>query len=170
MSQNVTLSTRKEAVAIALATGQTVSDAAAAAGATKRTVHRWLKESAFRDRVHELQSDLFGQAAGRLTALSAQAADALGALLSSEDEGVRLQAARLILDLGIRLREHFVLARDLDELRQRMEGTTDAGDDATTGVEPAEAAGSDQATGSEPDAGRDQDRPGERPGDGGVFS
>jgi hypothetical protein len=117
---------RREAVALALARGRTVRDAAADCGVGERTVHTWLRDPDFRARVDAIRSELFTMAVGRLAELSGQAADALGGLLASPSEAVRLQAARAVLDHGPRLREHVDLARQVEELRRQMEGDSNA--------------------------------------------
>ncbi len=95
-----------EALALAVASGQTLRDAAAAAGIGERTATRRWADPAFRRRVGELRGDMVGAAAGRMADGMAEAADVLRALL---DDGttpaVRLRAARSMLELGVNLRE-----------------------------------------------------------------
>jgi hypothetical protein len=118
---------RREAVALALAGGSNVRDAAGACGVGERTVFTWLKDPAFRDRVDAIRSDLFALAVGRLAGLSGQAAEVLGGLLASRSEAIRLQAARSILDYGPRLRDSVELARRIEELKRQLEGAGDEG-------------------------------------------
>jgi transposase len=114
---------RREAVALALASGQTVREAAKGAGCGERTVHTWLADDAFRRRVAEVRTDLFAQAVGRLSRLAGQAADTLGDLLGSKNDPVRLQAARAILEGGLRLHEALDLATRLESLEARLAAT-----------------------------------------------
>jgi hypothetical protein len=97
---------QRDAAALAIARGQQVKLAAKETGVGLRTLHRWLTEDQdFRRRVGELRDELFSEAVGRLSDLAGLAADTLGDLLDSNDEKVRLQACRAVLDCGIRLRE-----------------------------------------------------------------
>ena len=153
---------RRWAVALALAAGRTVRDAAAAGGAGERTVYTWLKDPAFVGRVAALRSELFALAVGRLAGLAGGAADALGGLLASASEAVRLQAARAVLEYGPRLRESDALAREIDDLKRQL--GADHGYGPGPGAGPAEEARPPAAT--QPDLGASQGGPGEPPGPG----
>jgi hypothetical protein len=111
---------RREAVALCLASGCTVRDAAREAGCGERTVHTWLTDPAFRNRVSQVRTELFGRAVGRLSRLAGRAADSLGELLEAQNESVRLQAAKTILEAGARLREALELAQRLDDVEARL--------------------------------------------------
>jgi hypothetical protein len=113
---------RREAVALCLASGSGVRDAAKEAGCGERTVHRWLAEDpAFRRRVDDLAAELFSQAVGKLSRLAGQAADTMGELLTAKNESVRLQAAKAVLECGLKVREMLVLTRDLEDLKKQIE-------------------------------------------------
>jgi len=113
-----------EVLALALATGQTLRGAAAAAGVAERTAARRWADAGFRARVTELRTELIGRAVGRLADAAATAADALVNLLAGRSEAARLGAARSILELGARLREGTELAERVAELeRAQREGT-----------------------------------------------
>lgn len=113
-------SNRQEAVALALAGGQTVRDAAKATDVGERTIHRWLAEdAAFRRRVSELRDAMYSAAVGRLADLTGTAAEVLGELLESQADNVRLAAARTILEQAVRMHDHADLLRRLDALEQR---------------------------------------------------
>jgi hypothetical protein len=122
MTRNGSSVNRQEAVALALAVGQAVQEAANTTGVGRRTIYRWFKRPAFRRRIAELRAELFGQAVGRLANLAGTAAQTLAGLLESQSETVRLQAARAVLDLGPRLRESTELAAQVAELRAAVEG------------------------------------------------
>jgi hypothetical protein len=94
-----------EALALALATGQTLRDAAAATGIGERTATRRMADPAFRRRIGELRGNMVGRALGRMAEGMAEAADKLRELLTAESESVRLGAARALLELGVSLRE-----------------------------------------------------------------
>jgi hypothetical protein len=118
---------QREAAALALARGLNVKAAAAESGVGLRTLHRWLAEDqAFRRRTDELRDHLFAQALGRLSELAGQAADALGDLLRSRDERLRLQAARTVFEVAGNLRQMTELSTRLAALEQQLEPRSDA--------------------------------------------
>ena len=67
-TENDTLTPKQEAVALALAAGQSIREAAASCRAGERTVKRWLVCAAFVRRVHGLRADMLGRALGRMAA------------------------------------------------------------------------------------------------------
>ncbi|MBM3996308.1 MAG: hypothetical protein FJ303_19470 [Planctomycetes bacterium] len=94
-----------DTLALALAAGDSIADAAAKAGMSERTVYRRLADPAFRKRVQTLRAEMIGRALGRMADGMTLAADVLRELLSADAESVRLGAARSILDLGLKLRD-----------------------------------------------------------------
>jgi hypothetical protein len=106
-------------LALELATGKTVADAAAAAGVSERTAYRRLDDPEFRGRLTVLRGEMVRRAAGRLADGSTNAAETLTALLSAKSEAVRLGAARSILELGTKL-------RDSTEIEERIVALEDA--------------------------------------------
>jgi hypothetical protein len=108
--------------ALALAVGKPVRAAATRAGIGERTLYTWLKRPTFRRRVAELRERLVAEAVGRLSRAMAGAAWVLVRLLRSEDEATRLRAARAILELGVKVREHGELERRLAELEESLGG------------------------------------------------
>ena len=129
-----------DALVLALATGLSVPAAAQRAGASERTAYRRLDDPAFRSRIAQARSALFAEAVGRLAGLAGKAADALGELLTSDRDLVKLQAAKGVLELGPKLREAGELAERLDALERRMAGG-DEGADLRGGREDDEAPG-----------------------------
>jgi hypothetical protein len=102
----------EEALLLALACGASVESAARAAGLGQRTVFRRLADPAFQRRLQMLRADMVQRAAGTLTAAAAESIRTLLDLLQSVNApGVRLAAARTILDMGIKYRE----AADLEQ-------------------------------------------------------
>jgi hypothetical protein len=114
-----------EALALALATGQTLRAAAEATGIGERTATRRAAEPAFRRRVAELRGEMVPRALGRMADGMSDAAGALCRLLDAESESVRLGAARSLLELGVKLREPVELAGKVDELEQLLKGADD---------------------------------------------
>jgi soluble lytic murein transglycosylase-like protein len=92
-------------LALELAAGKTVADAAAAACLSQRTAYRRLDDPQFCGRLARLQHEMIAQAVGRLAEAATKAADRLVALLDAESETVRLGAARSILEHALKRRE-----------------------------------------------------------------
>jgi len=113
-------------LALQLAAGRTVVEAALSAGISERTAYRRLEDSIFRRRVSTLRGEMVGRATGRLADESSKAVATLAALLSAESESVRLGAARSILELGTKLRE-------ATEIEQRLTALEDNSDKRTNG-------------------------------------
>jgi len=106
-----------EALALAVASGQTLRDAAAANGIGERTATRRRADAAFRRRVAELRGDMVGRALGKMADGMADAADVLRQLLAAgTPPAVRLGAARSLLERGTKLRESVELETRLAEL------------------------------------------------------
>src|SRR5690242_11882322 len=94
-----------EALAVAVAAGQTLRDAAGAAGVSERTAARRWGDAAFRRHVSELRADMVRRSLGRMADGMSEAADMLRRLLAAESESARLGAARSLLELGVKLRD-----------------------------------------------------------------
>ena len=109
-----------EALALAVASGQTLRDAAAAAGIGERTATRRWADPAFRRRVGELRGDMVSNAVGRMADGMADAAGKLRELLTADSESVQLGAARSLLELGVKLRESVELEERVAELEQSI--------------------------------------------------
>jgi hypothetical protein len=109
-----------ESLALALASGRTLRDAAQAAGMAERTAARRWADPAFRRRVAQLRGDMVGRALGRMADGMTEAADVLRRLLAAESESVRLGAARSLLELGVKLREGVELEERLADLERQL--------------------------------------------------
>jgi hypothetical protein len=59
---------------------------------------------------------MFGHAVGRLCQLAVHAVDTIGGLLQANNESIRLQAAKAILDSGMRFHRLLDTDRRLDAL------------------------------------------------------
>ena len=105
-------------LALALASGASVPDAARQAGMAVRTVYRWLARPEFRHRVARIQQSITRRAVGRISDGMSEAADALRELLKCEDHAVRLRAARALFEVGTRLRDTVELEARLVDLEQ----------------------------------------------------
>lgn len=83
-----------------LAVGHTVADACTRAGVGESTAYRWLREPDFRRRVAELRKQATSEATGVLATATRLASLTLAELLKAEQPGVRLQAARSVLEFA----------------------------------------------------------------------
>jgi hypothetical protein len=111
-----------EALALALAAGQTLRAAAEVAGISERTATRRRANPAFRQREAELRAGMVQRALGKLADGMAEAADRLRELLRADSESVCLGAARALLELGVKLRESVELEQRLAALEERLTG------------------------------------------------
>ncbi len=116
-----------EALALAVASGQTLRDAAAAANLGERTAARRWADPDFRRRVNVLRGEMVQRSLGRMADGMTEAAGVLRALLAAESESVRLGAARSLLEYGVRLRE----AVDIEDRLRALEEA-----DAAAGYQP----------------------------------
>lgn len=104
-----------ELLAVEVAGGSTIREAAAAVGCSESVAYHLSSTPEFRQRVNEIRSEITAGAVGSLTAGARQAVETLRVLLSSSEEpSIRLQAAKAILSLVGPLSE-------LGELRQRLD-------------------------------------------------
>ena len=109
-----------EQLAVALAAGLPVSEAAKSSGLSERTVYRRLQEPGFQKRLAATRDELLTSALGELAASATHAVTTLRQLLESADDRVRLQAARTLLDQLLRLREAVTLESRVMELERRL--------------------------------------------------
>jgi hypothetical protein len=110
-----------EVLLSALACGATVDSAAHAAGMSARTVHRRLQEPAFQGRLQQARTDMIQRTAAMLTAAGLESVKTLLNLQqAASPAGVRLGAARSILELGAKLREASELAQRLASLEAQV--------------------------------------------------
>jgi uncharacterized membrane-anchored protein YjiN (DUF445 family) len=109
----------REMVALSIASGRTVKDAAISNNVSIRAVAHWLKhDPPFVQRVDSLRADMISRAAGRIANDMTSAAKTLRKLLRDPDSRVRLGAARAVLENGVRLRENTVLEARIVELEK----------------------------------------------------
>jgi hypothetical protein len=108
--------------ALAVASGTSVREAAAAAGLSERTAYRRLQDPSFRRRVSEFRTSFLSEAVGRLSEAANEAVSTLKALLTSRTDSVRLSAARIILELGPKLREQAELEERITALERVAAG------------------------------------------------
>src|SRR3954447_2432329 len=110
-----------ELLAFALSTGQTMADAASAAGVSLRPAHRRWADPDFRRRVADLRGEVVAQAASRLATAMARAADRLAELVESPDPRIALWAAKAVISLGLLAREKIDNETLVRELEAKLE-------------------------------------------------
>ncbi|NEA78035.1 hypothetical protein G3I30_02650 [Actinospica acidiphila] len=103
--------TRRPAAVLALAQGHTTGQAAKQAGVSSRTVLRWLEDDDFRQEISDTRTELLRAAVGRLAAAATKAVDTLVDALTTEKGQARVQAAKVLLEATLSLRESL----DLEE-------------------------------------------------------
>ena len=122
MAENGRLKRADEQLALALASGRRVVDAAESAGLSERTAYRRRAEPDFQARVKELRSELVDAASGRLVATMTKAVVTLKRLLDDEDSNVQARAAGLLLTHALRVTELVDLAERVAALEARPGG------------------------------------------------
>jgi hypothetical protein len=126
MSQNVT--PEKDVVlALALASGTSITDAASQVDLDRRTVYRKLENPEFLRQVCEFRDKLISTALGRMADSMTRAADTLVLMLDAPEPHIRLRAIRALFSLGIRLRDSLDLTGRMraveTELARKLGGT-----------------------------------------------
>jgi len=110
-----------EILAAALAAGATTRQAARTANVSPRTVARRMADAEFRREVARLRAEMVDRTVGRTAAAGSAAVGTLVRLLGAEADSVRVAAARVLLDAGLKYREHVELADRLAELEAKTE-------------------------------------------------
>lgn len=124
MSDTKQLRPRDEALALALARGFSVAQAAALSGVSVRTAYRRLEDQAFSDRVDGLRSEIVARTCHRLSDASLESVRVLRRLLrqdSGATDAVRLAAAKVLLELALKYRSTADLEGRLDNLERIAE-------------------------------------------------
>jgi hypothetical protein len=113
-------------LALLLAQGKTVTDAARESGVCERTVRRRLADPEFVRQVDAARAQLMEAALGELVDGLTQATKTLVNLLKSESDQVKLGAVRTYLEASLRFREQVELSRRLGELEQALAAQKEA--------------------------------------------
>jgi hypothetical protein len=124
MEQNGTPAGEDELI-LALAAGATVREAAEQAGIGERTAHRRLADADFRRAVSRARGQMFDAALGRLAGLASKATGILERLMESDQPSVARRAAKVVLELGPRLRESTELEERVSRLEDQADERTD---------------------------------------------
>jgi hypothetical protein len=133
---------REEAAIAALLHEPTLAHAAAKAGISPRTLKRWLTDLDFQAAYRAARRQIVDTAAGRLQEATAEATEALRALLNSENDTAKLGAAKAIWDLASKTQELTDFAERLERLELRLREREEAHrDDAGSLNQAADPAG-----------------------------
>ncbi len=118
--QNVTR--KQQAFLDLILSGQTIKQAAASCGISRMTAYRWLRLPAVQNALQEAQGELLAQAMRRLLALQERAIGEFTRLLDDTltPAGTRLQAAKVILDAGLRYFEANELTARIEALEKAV--------------------------------------------------
>jgi hypothetical protein len=107
-------------LAILVASGSTIKDAAASAGCSLPIAYSLSRSPEFKSMVSTIRSEAIRQAIGTLSLATTRAAETLVALLADDDPKIRLAAvARLFASIAP-LTELHELRTDIEELRSQM--------------------------------------------------
>jgi transposase-like protein len=109
---------KRQAVALALAAGETIKEAAAGAGVGERTVGNWLGEADFAALVDSLRAQILERTMSRMIDTTTRATERLRRLVRSRKESIALGACRTVLEQAVRLREAVTLAERVAALEQ----------------------------------------------------
>jgi len=120
--QQIATPEKDSLLAIALASGASISDVAARANIDRSTVYRKLENPEFRRLVAEFRDRLIGTALGRIADNMTRAADALAAMLDAPEPHIRLRAIRALFTLGIRLRDSVDLTTRMHDVERTLAG------------------------------------------------
>ncbi len=108
----------RERAILALLNQKTIEKAATTAGVNEKTLRRWLSDDdAFKAEYTTARQATFEAGVSRIHGLTAQAVQTLQDLMDAKKfPGVRLGAARTVLELGTQRHEAETIMRRLDEL------------------------------------------------------
>ena len=110
-----------ELIIAALAAGMTYERAGALGGVSGRTVARRMADPVFARLVADRRGEVVVSMTGELTSMAAEAVDAVRSCLHQEDPRHRLSAAKLVLDLVLKLRDSRDLEIQLMEIRRKLD-------------------------------------------------
>lgn len=127
MAENGALTAKQARFCTALLEARTIREAARMAGVGERTAWRYLASPEVRQVLTERQGAMLAQAAAALVADMAEARKVLRSIMgdAAAAPGVRVAAARAVLEAGLRLFELVSLTERVAELERRLEVRND---------------------------------------------
>lgn len=126
MVENGTLRPEQQTAIRALLTG-TVKDAAQAAGRTRTTIYRWLREPEFKAALAEAEGEALAALSRALVCLGDKAAKVLEDVFDNPKEtgSVKVRAASVALSQILRIRELYLLEKRVAEIETKLGDTDD---------------------------------------------
>jgi hypothetical protein len=114
----------EDAAIVALLACPTLEAAAGRAGVAPATLRRWLAEDGFRQRYRQARRQLLEQAVAGLQQAAGEAVAVLAAIAgdATQPAGVRVSAARTIIDQAFRGSELLDLAARIEQLERAQDG------------------------------------------------
>ena len=106
------------ALIVHLASGSSPAAAARLAGISEATCYRRLADDAFRQRVEAARSSFWERVLGTLSKGATESAAVLRQLLRCEDCRIQLQAAKIVLEQGIKVRDQVDIAQRIAALEK----------------------------------------------------
>ena len=125
MTQTSAKNSNLERLALEVATGQTVRDAADALDIAESTAYHLSCTPAFKSRVNEIRSAVALAAVSKLASAAALAVNTLiGLLAESQEPNTRLNAAKAILANLAPMADHFEMRQRISELEAQAQQET----------------------------------------------
>lgn len=115
-----------DVLALHLAAGLTIANAAEHAGVCERTARRRLKDPKFRKSLDTVKREIVGRAVALLSNGMAQAAERLIGMVDSTDDKISLTASKAVLEIGMRFRQAEEIERKLQDLSRRINALSKA--------------------------------------------
>jgi hypothetical protein len=113
------------ALVVHLASGISPAGAAKLAGVSEATCYRRLADPSFRQRVEAARATFWERALGILSKGAAESATVLRKLLRSDDGRIKLQAAKILIEQGCRVRDQVDIAQRIAALEKLAEERKD---------------------------------------------
>jgi hypothetical protein len=108
-----------EALAAALAGGNTVEGAAHIAGVSRATAFRRLKDPDFKGRIDVIRAEMIDRTLGHLSAGATEGSIVLRTLaVNSKDERIKLGASKALVDSVLRVRDSVILEERIKALEE----------------------------------------------------
>jgi len=105
----------------AIAMGDTIKAASEKAGISYSTGRRRNQEPTIQEKVKEIRGQVMDQATARLSGAAGDAVDCLKSLIKSDDEKIKLQAAKHILELSVKFKQVLELEERLASMEDILE-------------------------------------------------
>ena len=114
------LTSKQERAIIALLSTSTVAEAAEEVGVSRRTLERWLADSAFVSEYRAIRGHVVEAAVARLQQATTDAVECLQRNLREAKPPTQVRAAQIILDQALRAVELYDLNDRLDRLQDYL--------------------------------------------------